>query len=361
MPDRLEKLQKSPTLQAVVQFGEVGFYPYNSLSVSALFHSQAERIIGAKEDPITQKQRNLSEIKVSGKSLSIEKKLMGGFTDAFYRGKLPELIIVTSGMMETPEFIEEYLDFLEKLCILGFLSEPELEEVSLLDRYVPQLIIASYGMVYNVILQKLETALETMAQISPRNKDRLVQKISRAMFTNPDEGYDLSLVPLTLFKKPVALNLAGSKSIYTVKTTQLLEKYKIPCQFNPNGKLGILEWELNQAYKHLTHRIIPLLQLQEAAMDLKDTDVTALMETLGQKLGVLPGLTTLASSSKNPVPVEQLSFSTLDLAMVHQIGTLAQKVNFIELQNYTDALLQTIQPLVKSTPSAMSLKRSSLK
>jgi hypothetical protein len=340
-----DKPRKSESLQAVVQAGTVGFYPLNSLGLSALQHQQAECIIGTRDDAASQKLRGQSELVVDKQTLNIQGKVFTGFSDAFYRGKLPELVIVTSGMLEVPIFIEELMDFMEKLCSLGFLTAPqEADEVAVLDRYVPQIVIASYGILFDVLLEKFQTSLANLGGFSPRQKERLLQKLSRGMFIEPEEGYDLSLNPYTLFPKPLALNLSGSKSMYTVKATQLLESHRIETHFNPNGELGVLEWEINLAHKHLLHRLFPLLKRHKIESPMSEKAFTKALDNLGQKMGILPGLVTVIEKSPTLKPKE-LAVSTLDLAILHQLRILAKSVDDMELQEVFDTLLEQVKPL----------------
>lgn len=340
-----EKSQKSDPLKAIVQTGEIGFYPLNSLSVSALFHGQTNCLIGNRDDKRCGQLRNQSEFEVSDQNIPIKNALFTGLCDAFYRGKLPELVVVTTDMTGIPAFIEELMDFLEKLSALGFLTSNDGDRVALLDRYVPQWVIGTYGVVFDAILEKLDTAIDNLGTLSARQEDRLLQKFTRAIFTSPEEGYDLALSSsLKLFGKPLAVNLAGSKSMYTVRTTQLLENHKIACHFNPNAELGILEWELNLAYKHMIHRILPLLtERHQTVLGFTAETITGLMDTLGQKHGILPGLVVLTDSAPPALPMEQLTLSAVDLAMLHQVKRLAESADVLELTSILDTLLHHVR------------------
>lgn len=354
-----DKARKSEPLQAVVQSGEVGFYPLNSLAVSALHHGQTNSVIGFQEDSSLNALKTRSELTVGKTVIPIQGKVLGGISDAFYRGKLPEVLVITPSMMEVPAFIEEIMDFFEKLCALGFLSQRQGDETSALDRYIPHLVIASYGVVYDVILQKFYDSFQNMTDISSRQRDRLLQKLLRGVFTSPPEGYDTQLSPLTLFQQPLAINLAGSKSMYTVRTTQILEGRGIPCQFNPNGELGILEWELNLAYIHIIHRILPLLKSAKAPVGVKEKQVTQLFDALGQKLDILPGLVVVVpDSSASPPDVKSLTLSMVDLAILHQVLIQAKRSQLPDLETMLTELIDAVGGVVRQNQPSIAGERA---
>jgi hypothetical protein len=348
-----EKPQKSDALRAVIQPGELGFFPFNSLGVTAMLHGQADCLISTREDPFIARLRNQTEFVVGEHTIPLKNNVFNGICDAFYRGKLPELIFVTSDMASIPSFIEEFMDFLEKLCSLGFLTQHDSDKIAILDRYVPQLIIGTYGVVYDVILEKLDASIDNLGALSVRQKDRLLQKITRGMFTSPVTGYDLLLTPPMIFDQPISINLAGSKSMYTVRTNQLLDSHQIACNFNPNGELGILEWEMNLAYRHIIHRVLPLLEDNKVKPDITPEQVSALMDTTGQKMGILPGMVVLSDALDGDVPRDKLCLSAVDMAILHQVKLLSQDAEVTELTTLMETLITLIKPLLRSSSSLM--------
>jgi hypothetical protein len=206
--------------------------------------------------------------------------------------------------------------------------------------------------VFDVILDKMNTALSLISGISPRHRERILQKVSRGMWAFPEEGYDLTLTPLTLYPKPLALNVAGSSSIYTLRTTQLLETHGIPCEFNPNGSQGILEWEINLAYKHVLHRLLPLVNLGDAS----SLDINEHFESLAKAYDILPGQVTCldnaGSKSKKSSPFKDYTLTTLDLAILHQLHQLAQGASLNSVAEFLDTLIHKIQPSVMTSTSA---------
>ena len=345
-----ERQPKSEALQAVVQTGQLGFYPLNSLALSALFHNQSHSILGHRDDTESQKFRQKSELELDKKTVPVAGKIFAGLSDAFYRGKLPEVVVVTSPMAELPAFIEEFMDFLEKLCSLGFLTQKDSDEVGLLNRYVPQFVIASYGVVFDVVLDKLGEAAQNMGALSARQKERLLQKFTRGVITSPTGGYDLQLHPWTLFPKPLALNLAGSKSMFTIRTTQVLESLQIPHQFNPNGDLGVLEVELNLAFNHLLSRVLPVLAEQTGKAPCEAKDLTAHFDKLGQKMGILPGLITQTPKSTDLPKPDALILSMSDLAILHQLCRLAKEASLPEQGTVFQALLDAAKAQMPPQP-----------
>lgn len=337
--------------QAVVQKGQIGFYPFNSLSLSALYHGQAQCMIGSREQQeMGERIRAQAEYKVGKTSVPITHKFFTGFCDAFYRGKLPELIVVAPSLTEIPPFVEELLDFIEKLASLGFLVSDTHEPDEALDRVMPLLMIASYGLVYEAILNKLKFALTNIRHFTPRQKERLLQRFSRAVFTSLPIGYDLQLSPAVLFPKPLAFNLAGTKSIYIIRATQVLDTHAaIPYQFNPSGNVGVLELELNLAHQHMCYRLFPLLRSHGVSLPCDDKQWTTAMDALGCKIGILPGLLITLHDKPQLPDVKQLSLSTMDVMILHQLKCMAKEAQVDDLLEIVSTMLeQTLQILEKA-------------
>ena len=350
-----EKQSRSDALQAVVQNGTVGFYPFNSLGVTALVCEQARCIIGETDPESASRLQRMTDIKLGAETFSLVGKVFNGFSDAFYRGKLPEVVVVSADMMALPRFLESFMSFVEKLYSLGFLSTQPTEETELLDRYLPQFVIASYGLVYDVLLENLGRALENLSEMPSRQKERLLQKFSRGIFVSPAPGYDLQLIPPIRYEKPLTLKLAGSKSMFTIRTTQVLESNRLLAEFNPNGAMGILEWELNLAASHLKTRLIPALN---AAAKGREADASVLtpeivgreIDLLGQKHGLLPGMAVASSLKpetigKSPAP----KLSTEDLAILHQLRLMAAEASLDSFVQQLETAIAQVQTVLSST------------
>jgi len=325
----MEKSKKSDGLQAVIQLGQIGFYPFNRLSVSALAHHHISAIIDTAD---------LSQTAVWKTQSEWNGRVFPGFSDAFYRGKLPEVILVTSPMVEMPFWIESFMDFLEKLCVLGFFSQDAQDEIGVLDRYAPQIVIGSYGTLFDVAQEKLSRYLDNLSAMSSRQKERMLQKISRAFFTSPP--YTLpEETGLSPYPDPMALTLTGLKSSYTLRANELLEAHGIKVNFNPNGETGIYELELNLAYQHLSRNLTPPFP----------GNLAESMEKLGQNLGILPGLVTQTQSLFLAKDQKSVPPTMLDLAILHQLTGYARKTNMNEFAQQIQAWITLVQPLVEKT------------
>lgn len=348
------KKQKPATQQAQVQPDRLGFYPLNSLAASALAHGQADVLIGATEDALASRLRQQTEWQVGNQALTVEGKIAVGISDAFYRGKLPELLIVTAGMSELPQFIESFLDYLEKLCSLGFLTETETDdELAVLDLYVPLIIIATYGIVYDAVTQKIKKAIGNLPTLSPRQRERLILKLMRATFSVPAPGYDLQLYSPVLFPAPLALTLSGTKSRYTVRAVQLLEQHQIPYVFNPHG---VVELELNLGYHHLARRVLPGLPAASgAANDLLAPDALSThMEQLGQALGLLPGMATATDTTHAGLSATESpsSLSMADVAITRQLEAWAISLSLDAASDYFSRLSHLLQQALSAHAKA---------
>ena len=344
------KRQKSETQQAMVQPNTIGFYPFNRLALTALAHHNASVILASPEDPFLTAYKHQQDVVLNKKhTVNLTNRVFNGFSDAFYRGKLPELVVVSADMTRIPEFLESFLDYMEKLCSLGFFSdEDSLDSAEQLDSYIPQIIVASYGIVYSVILQHLQTALDNMGALTPWQRERLSQKLCRGVLTSEPMGYYQQLNEPGMFDHPIQLMLAGNKSLYTLKSTQLLEQFNIAHQFNPNGELGIYEIELQLAYQHCVSTIVPLLKAQGITHPFTEPKVLAnWFDECGQVIGMIPGVITNAQLSKAAEPPKNAQLTLLDLAILHQLRSIAYDSGYTAGAETMKGFLDTLKPLAQ--------------
>jgi hypothetical protein len=321
------------------------------LALTALAHHNASIIMAATDDPFLTTYKHQQEVVLDKKhTVNLTNRVFNGFSDAFYRGKLPELVIVSADMTRIPEFLESFLDYMEKLCSLGFFSdEDNLDSAEQLDSYIPQIVVASYGIVYSVILQHLQAALDNMGALTPWQRERLSQKLCRGVLTSEPTGYYQQLNEPGLFANPIQLMLAGNKSLYTLKSTQLLEHFNIAYQFNPNGELGIYEIELNLAYQHCLATIVPLLQSQGITHPFANPATLAQwFDECGQVVGLIPGVITNGTPAKSTVVKSETGqLALLDLAILHQLRSIAHESGYAMGAETMKVLLDTLKPLAQ--------------
>lgn len=355
------KKTKAETQRAVIQQDTVGAYAVNSLSLTA-FHDHRLDVLIAQtqvDEGLYHQLKNQSQWTVADQTINLQGKLFNGIADAFYRGHLPELLIITCEITHIPEFLEEFLDFLDKLCSLGFIQGHHSQENSQIDRYIPQLVIATYGIVFETIQNKLSRSIENMGHFSAWERDRILQKLCRMTLSNGYNLLDINKQPFQIFPTPLSVQCAGSKSFYTLRSTQLLESRKFDIQFNPNGDLGILELELHQAYEHLTTYLIPFcqaqFQLETASLNL---DINDWFSQLEVALGCIPGLLTQHAPSAVPaashtkrsdLPTESNGIGFTDVALLHQLKVIFDEYQIEQPAQSLEVLLKLAKPSLKQT------------
>ncbi|MCA9808618.1 MAG: hypothetical protein KC476_11750 [Cyanobacteria bacterium HKST-UBA06] len=330
--------------QAVVQIDELGFYPFNSLAATALSHDQAHMVIrnrSSDEQPLLDGE---NQLKVGRKTIALADRVGDSLTDAFYRGKLPEVIMVTSSMSQIPQFLEELLDYLEKLCSLGFITSTSKDDSTPLDAVIPQFVLCSYGMVYDLVYTKVATALDHMNAYNSWQQDRILQKFCRGYFHKLPADYYRQLWPIQLYKDPLDLVLAGDKSMYTLKVTQLCQNLGINCTFNPNNHLGITELELGLAYHHLCDQLLPRLKKHKRSGLPSKKDFGALFDALGTAMGIIPGIITQAPAYASPTETpDTVACSFTDQAMLYQLKQQLDTHDLTQWVEPVQAMIETMQ------------------
>lgn len=303
--------------QAVVQPNHVGFYPFNSLALTAIETHQAQIIIKNRQDnPTVSINAEQEDIKVGKTTVDLSNKVCNSISDAFYRGKLPEVLVITASMQQVPQFLEEVMDFLEKLITLGFITSNSPDDPTPLDQVIPQFVIATYGPVYQLIYQKVHATLEHMGSYNQWQQDRILQKFCRGFFTALPRNYHRFLEAYTLFDAPLDMILAGEKSLYSLKVSQVCQSHQLQCQLNTTHLSGTSEFELAVVYSHLLEQVYPRLDKAPISKDeLKDC-----FEALAAALGIIPGMVTQAP---NKIPMlkepKSLGFDFTDHALMLQL------------------------------------------
>jgi hypothetical protein len=248
-------------------------------------------------------------------------------------------------MVQLPDFLAEYLNFLDKLGTLGFfgsMQPDDLEEN--LDQYLPNLLIASYGMVFQAITSRLEQAIAHMDSLAPWQQERLFQKCLRGSVVSPAEGYDIHLLsPDTLYPETLALHVAGPKSMALMRTRDVLNQHGIQGDLNINGLMGVLEEELHLVIRHMAHRVLPALNRQGIHVSSTSQTLIPMMAELGKTLGASPNAFKQTDTQPSTLDETQITLSMADLAMARQVRELASSSQQDDALLVLDDIINGIQ------------------
>lgn len=335
--------------QAIIKAESVGFYPFSELAIAALGQTKAHAMVHmgltnpATGDPVV-RPLPLPE------SLAGQGKCFDSLSDAFYRGGLPEVLIITSPIAQIPSMLEDWLTYIEKLGQLGFFTPTsEEDEVTVLDQCVPNIVLASHGMMFSPFMAQLDKMLQNMDILTPRQKERLVQKFIRGFWKSPSGWqYTESANAPALGKQPFSILLAGKKSWYSMRTCNLLQAVGIQQSFNPNEAMGVLEGELQLAHQYCVSVLAPTLVAHKklTAKQFNPKAFTTGIEDLAQAAGILPGLATQLDPL-HPTPPQPATLSFEDLALLHQLKHLAR-------QHQQDTLLETLKQLKAAVQQSLT-------
>lgn len=180
MSPRVAKKDKPEIPKPLIQAGSLGFHPLKPLSLSYLYRHHCDLILGhkdaeetrlAKAKPILQIKcrHRLDSFGSTVESFDLTGKVFNGFSDAFYRGKLPQVLISTVEAHELNLFLNEFLDYLDKMLSLGFF----MHQPDQVDKVVPYIVLAGNGIFYRTFLAKLQRNMRSMEAM----EDILIRQI----------------------------------------------------------------------------------------------------------------------------------------------------------------------------------------
>ncbi len=263
MAPRTSKKDKGDLPKPIVQTGTLGFYPAMNLSLSCLYNDYVDVVIGIKDEPSTLALKTKQQISVTqkGKKLpvfSVKDRFFNGISDSFYRGKLPHVIVCVMDASYLEYFLEEFLNHMEKMVSLGFF----LKKANPVEDLVPCFIIASNGIFFNNLINKLTTALKKLSGIDERLLQQILGKFTRGIL-NAYEEASYSTGSVVELEKPCFIRLAGGAgqtqiTIQSILGTRGLASTIENTSDNPTERL-----ELINAYKRIVYSVLPFLLEQK--------------------------------------------------------------------------------------------------
>lgn len=221
MPSRGKRGQPP---KPAVRAGALGYAPLNALSASYLVAGYGDAVLafrdpdlkGERAPAMLRVQKDLPEKPTKAKSAKIvtevssaeckEIPLAGvgfnGYTDAFYRGRLPEVILAFPAMNALTDFLANYSEALEQLLALGFfVPKKELLPADPVTELMPCFILAGSGLLFSRLMTGLVHYLHELQNTYPFLDDaiqtRLLGQFVRGV---PDEALMLN-APASTRKK----------------------------------------------------------------------------------------------------------------------------------------------------------------
>jgi hypothetical protein len=268
-----------------VQQGAVGCFPLQSWSLSALYHQRCASIIGFRdaENTLLAKSKSLVQLSIScrkSEPLSLKGKLFNGLSDAFYRGQLPEVILVCPPDAQRVTFVNDLADYLEQLVAMGFFSEKlPPERVAL---YVPCFILLGHGLWFSRMMAMLAGfmkdlkyhALPLPADVQQAILARFVRgSAPEADWGGLEEDMRFELTPL-----PQVLRLGGGSAMTRTLTQKALRAYGWSAELEEAARNPVERLELQGAAWRLSSVVIPGLAAQKLLSQAEAKKLTPLVQ-----------------------------------------------------------------------------------
>ncbi len=259
MAPRVSKKNKDDLPNPVVQTGALGVYPLMNLSLSYLYGDYADAVLGVKDEPVTLSLKGKQQISVmAGKKkavpFNVKGKFFNGLSDSFYRGKLPNVIICVMEVAYLEHFVEEFLNHIEKMLSLGFF----LKKVNPVEELVPCFVIASNGIFFNNLLNKLCSALEKFNGVDERILQQIMAKFTRGTLDFYHEQSYLTGNVVEL-EKPCLIRLAGGAGQTQMMVQSVLSAHGLVVAVENKSQNPVERLELLNAYKRIVFSVLPLL------------------------------------------------------------------------------------------------------
>ena len=281
----------------VLQAGGFGALPVNALTLSGLHQESLDCLLGFRdsEQTLSLKARSSFQL-VSGKSkanLSLAGRFFNGYSDALYRGQLPEVILAAPSAELLPELLKDLIDYIEKLAVMGFfIPGKQLIQKDAVGTLIPCTILAGGGLLFSRFITGLMTGLKALRHEHPSLDDELrLRIVGRFVRGFPAADYaevmtqpfiqDLtgSNAPLCTFPQKILIAGGEPRTRHTIQST--LGNRGIQVLLEEQGQNPTEKLEFENALWRLSKVIVPGLIANAV---ISETEASKLLPRLEQSV-----------------------------------------------------------------------------
>lgn len=260
MSPRIAKKDQGELPKPQVTVGTLGFLPLNAFSASCLQQGVGQVILdiswGKENQPFTKKS-----VKFSGKkaNLDLKQKYFRSMSDVFYRGKLPQVLLVYPDQIDWPAFVQDVIQFTYKMISLGFFVK---EEAASVQTLYPCFVLFGHGVYYDAFMQSLRHELTQLVDLDESIREEILKQFVRGVanvegaLNQPTEPYDLLPVP-----KQIKIAGATETTLQTVQSVLSLNSVVTIIENRVRRSAERLELETSLA--KVASKILPNLALLE--------------------------------------------------------------------------------------------------
>lgn len=226
MPPRT-KMGELP--KPTIRPGSFGCLPLNPFTLSYLEGAQADLLLGYRDTAETEHLKQTSQLillKDSKKIMfSLENKFFNGYSEALYRGLLPEVMLIAPDEAHLEDFLQDFLDYLHKITTMGFLLPKNhgFSHANPIAEFIPCTILIGNGLLFSQFISGLVHALSKMNREQPLLDEETRLQIMRRFvrgFPQRDNSYQGSPYPgCWLEPESLAVPVGRTVQIPTVQQT----------------------------------------------------------------------------------------------------------------------------------------------
>ncbi|WP_303673827.1 hypothetical protein [Vampirovibrio chlorellavorus] len=270
MPPRIKQ---GEVPKPILKKGIMGGFPFNALTTACLHAGYTDCVIDFGSPESSPSLRAASSVQIGKGRQKITVDLGGRFynsySDALYRGQLPEVILAAPSATRFPDYILSFTDYIEQLAKLGFfVPRKQVLQRDPVTELIPCTILTGEGLLFSRFITELMSSLKTLQREHPSLSDdirmRIIGRFVRGFWDSSYSPGEPDLGPIsakldTLPQVPTHISIAGGDlwtqgTIQTVLQSRGLQ-VKIPLQ-NDNAPERL---EFQKALTRVSTVILPAL------------------------------------------------------------------------------------------------------
>lgn len=299
----------------VLKQGNIGGLPVNVLTLSGLHHGRIHCLLGFRDTEQTRQLKNRSGFHLvkNRKKVTIllDGRFFNGYSDALYRGQLPEVILAAPSADLLPDYLNDFVDYVEKLAALGFfLPKKQLLQRDAVSELIPCTILVGGGLLFSRFITGLLSALKALRHEYPsldeQTRLRILGRFVRGfpVAGDPDAFSGPATLPVlgasaSLIDFPCTIRIAGGDARTQARIQAVLLAQGIDTAIEGQSERAAERLELENALWRLSDVILPGLVSREL---LSPAEAEALAPKLREGIRTIGLRREVLSNSEQPVP-----------------------------------------------------------
>lgn len=346
----------------ILQQGSLGFLPFNALSASYLHHGHGDLILGYRDTEQTMRLKARTAIQMfepDNKNrkyeLNINGRFFNSFTDALYRGKLPQVIVAMPQPDEWQALLVDFTEYLQRLLSMGFfVPKKELLKRDPVEDHIPCFILAGEGVVFASFMTGLSHHLNQLEQQHPNFTEPMRRQIvgrfvrgfagDDGLFAlSENESFEEVSAPLLSVARLIRIAGGSERTLATIQSA--LSLHSLVAVVENRVQNAAERLELENAWQRLMRVVIPSILGNEDAQQLAARVHQSIL-AIGRKRQAFEENETdtfnaVPTAKKHPgmtSPMAEARLQASDALILHSLSVAAEKLEMPEEQQLFEAL-----------------------